>query len=283
MKSEIITDIRGLSFQPLPSPLRIVSLVPSWTETLFHLGLTEAEIVGRTDYCIHPRSRVDNIERLGGPRDPNMARIFELDPTLVLMDQEENRKEDVRSIDTHWVPSRVFVTDPKTVNDALETVERFGVLFGAKGCARELIEDVRSLVAQVVRVSRGTVAYLVWQDPFIAASRETYIGDILEILGYKNVIGRGTVKDLSPERSKSYPVVTVSLLVRLKPDAIFLSTEPFPFRKRHIGSLRAQLLQFDSEYSDRIDIRIVNGEYFSWYGSRMIHAFRYFVKHQAQV
>jgi hypothetical protein len=139
------------------------------------------------------------------------------------------------------------------------------------------------LVAQITRGSHGTVVYLVWQDPFIAAGRETYIGDILGILGYKNVIDRRTVKDFSPESNGSYPVVTISLLVRLKPDAIFLSTEPFPFRKNHIGSLRAQLHQVDSKYAERVDIRIVNGEYFSWYGSRMIHAFRYFVKHQPRL
>jgi ABC-type Fe3+-hydroxamate transport system substrate-binding protein len=245
--------------------------------------LTEQEIAGRTDYCIHPRSRVDDIEKLGGPKDPNLKRIFELDPTLILMDQAENRKEDVDSIDAHWIPSRVFVTGPKTVNDALEYVEKLGVLFDVQKCARELIEHVRSLVAQIVRVSRGTVAYFVWRDPFIAASRETYIGDILGILGYKSVFDRRTLEDLSPEGSKGYPVVTISLLVRLKPDAIFLSTEPFPFRKNYIGSLRAQLHQFDSDYAERVDIRIVNGEYFSWYGSRMIYAFRYFVKHQAQL
>jgi ABC-type Fe3+-hydroxamate transport system substrate-binding protein len=258
----------------------VVSLVPNWTETLFDLGLTGEEILGRTDYCIHPRDRVEDIEKVGGPRDPNVERIFELDPDLIVVDREENRKEDVERIDRHWRPSRVFATGPITVNEALNDVERFGLLFNARNRARELIENVRSLVARVVRKDRGTAAYLVWQDPLIVASRETYIGDVLEILGYKNVFDSSTLKDLRPKGRMGYPVVTVDLLVHHTPDAIFLSTEPFPFRRKDVDRLRSRLHHIDAEYAERVDIQIVNGEYFSWYGSRMFHAFRYFVTHQ---
>lgn len=280
MKNEEIIDIRGVPFQPLQKPFRVVSLVPSWTETLFYLGLTEEEILGRTDYCIHPRARVGDIEKLGGPRDPDLERIFELDPDVIIVDREENRKEDVERIDMHWVVSRVFVTGPTTVNNALNNVEQFGSLFNTQDRARELIENVRSWVVRLIREDRGTVVYLVWQDPLIAASRETYIGDVLETLGYKNVLDRSTMADLNQEGSMSYPIVALELLIRHRPDAIFLSTEPFPFRRRHVGRLRSRLYQLDPEYAERVDIRIVNGEYFSWYGSRMIPAFRYFVRHQ---
>ncbi len=275
-----LTDFRGVPFRPLSKPFRVVSLVPNWTETLFDLGLTGEEILGRTDYCIHPRDRVVDIEKVGGPRDPNVERIFALDPDLIVVDREENRKEDVERIDRHWRPSRVFATGPTTVNEALNDVEKLGLLFDAQNQAHDLIENVRSLVARVVRKDRGTAAYLIWQDPLIIASRETYIGDVLEILGYRNVFDCSTLKDLHPKGRMDYPVVTVDLLVRHEPDTIFLSTEPFPFRRTDVDRLRSRLHQFDTDYAERADVRIVNGEYFSWYGSRMIHAFRYFVKHQ---
>ncbi len=281
-KTVDIVDIRGVSFQPLQKPFRVVSLVPSWTETLFDLGLTGTEIVGRTDYCRHPRGRVADIEKLGGPKNPNVGRIFELDPDLVIADREENRKEDVERMDVHWVASRVFVTGPKGVDHALNHVEQLGTLFGTQDQARELIERVRSSVNQVVREDRGTVAYLTWQDPMIAASRKTYIGDVLETLGYKNVCDYSTLEGLDPEGSASYPVVTLEILIRLKPNTILLSTEPFPFRKKHLDRLRSRLRELDPEYAERVRIRIVNGEYFSWYGSRMLPAFRYFVRRQAE-
>lgn len=283
MKDEEIVDIRGVSFQPLQKPFSVVSLVPSWTETLFYLGLTGEEVVGGTDYCIHPRARVGDIEKLGGPRDPNLERIFELNPDLIIADREENRKKDVERIDMHWTVSRVFVTGPTRVNHALRDVAQFGSLFNAQDRAYQLIENVRSYMARLVRTDQGTVAFVVWQDPWIVARRETYIGDVLEILGYENVVDRSVLAGLDHKGSMPYPVITLKRLIRLRPDAIFLSTEPFPFRKRHVGWLRSRLHQLDPEYAERSDIRIVNGEYFSWYGSRMIPAFRYFLKHQASL
>lgn len=283
MRSRPVTDIRGVSFAPLQKPFRVVSLVPSWTETLFYLGLTEEEIVGRTDYCIHPRGRVREIEKLGGPRDPNLERIFEINPDLIIADREENRKEDVERIDMHWPVSRVFVTGPTTVNHALKDVAQFGSLFNTRDRACELIENVRSWMARLERKDRGTTVYMVWQDPLVAASRETYIGDVLETLGYRNVIDRSTLEDFNQEGSMNYPAVTLERLIRLKPDAILLSTEPFPFRRKHGELLRSRLHELDREYAERVEIRIVNGEYFSWYGSRMVPALRYFVEHQTRV
>ncbi len=280
MKIERIADIRGTSFRSLEKPFRVVSLVPSWTETLFYLGLGEKEIVGRTDYCIHPKPRVDGIESVGGPKDPDLGRVFELSPDLILTDREENRREDVERIDDHWIKSRVFVTGPTTVDHALDDVERFGLLFNTQGQARELIENVKLYQGQIVKKYRGTVAYLTWQDPFIVASRETYVGDVLEFLGYRNVFDHSILEGLNVEGSLNYPMVTLELLVHLKPDFIFLSTEPFPFRRKDVDSLRLHLCQFDPGYAKRVTIRIVNGEYYSWYGSRMIPAFRYFVRHQ---
>lgn len=282
MKHEEITDIRRVIFRPLQKPFGVISLVPSWTETLFYLGLTEKEILGRTDYCVHPRAKVRGVEKLGGPKDPNLNRIFRLDPDLIIMDREENRKEDVERMDMHWGVSRVFVTGPTTVDETLETVGQLGLLLNTRDRARELIENVRLWLDRIVKEDRGTVLYLVWTDPLIAASRQTYIGDVLESLGYKNVLDGSHLADVKKESSMAYPVVTLEEVIRLRPESVFLSTEPFPFQRKHVDRLRSQLHQIDSDYAERVDIRIVNGEYFSWYGSRMIPAFRYFVSHQMQ-
>jgi iron complex transport system substrate-binding protein len=278
-----LTDVRGVPFRPLSRPCRVISLVPSWTETLFYLGLTRREISGRTDYCIHPIARVGEIEKLGGPRDPAIERILKLNPDLIVMDREENRKEDVERLDGHWDGSRVFVTGLTKVDHALNYIEQFGHLFHTQNRARILIESVNSSLGRIIQKDRGTVAYLTWLDPLIGAGTETYIGDVLAILGYRNVFTSSSLRDLKIEVGLNYPTITPEDLVHLKPDAIFLSTEPFPFRKRHIDRLRSQIDQIDPKYATKVDIRIVNGEYFSWYGSRMIAAFRYFVSRQVRL
>ncbi|NIQ38127.1 MAG: ABC transporter substrate-binding protein [Proteobacteria bacterium] len=278
-----LVDVRGVPFHPLSRPCRVVSLVPSWTETLFYLGLTEREILGRTDYCIHPRARVGEIEKLGGPRDPAIERILKLAPDLIVMDREENRKEDVERLDGHWDRSRVFVTGLTTVDHALNYIEQLGHLFQTQKRARKLIDRVNSLLDRIIQKNRGTVAYLTWLDPIIAVGSETYIEDVLAILGYQNVFTSSNLKDLKIKVGFNYPTITLEDLIHLKPDAIFLSTEPFPFRRRHIDRLRSQIDRIDPEYATEVDIRIVNGEYFSWYGSRMIAAFRYFVNRQVRL
>ncbi|NIQ40251.1 MAG: ABC transporter substrate-binding protein, partial [Proteobacteria bacterium] len=186
---------------------------------------------GRTDYCIHPRARVDTVERLGGPKDPDLGRIFELDPDLIIMDKEENRKVDVERLDMHWPVSRAFLTGPTTVDQALSSVEGIGLLLNVENCAFELISNVRSLRKRLIKRDRGSVVYLTWQDPFIAATRETYIGDVLELLGYRNIFDRSSVRRFRKGGNEKYPIVDLDLLARLRPEAIFLSTEPFPFRR----------------------------------------------------
>jgi ABC-type Fe3+-hydroxamate transport system substrate-binding protein len=279
MVTKEITDSRGLFFLPLRKPFSVVSLVPSWTETLFGLGLTEIEILGRTRYCIHPKTRVSRLEDLGGPRDPNLAKIIELDPDLVLADREENRREDVEVMDRQWPAPRVFVTDPYCVRQVFKHIEELGFLLGKPERARQLVLKVRSWMARVNKVDRGTVVYLVWQDPFMAASRETYIGDILEMLGYRNIFDQDTTADLDLGVGVRYPTLNRELLADLKPQSILLSTEPFPFKKKHVEDLRSNLSRLDRAYGKSVRMHIVNGEYFSWYGRRMIPAFRYFVKH----
>ncbi len=283
MQSKEIVDSRGLVFKPLRRPFHVVSLVPSWTETLFSLGLTRSEIVGRTDYCIHPRARVGAIEKLGGPKHPDLTRILELDPDVIIMDREENRKEDVEEMEKYWESSRVFVTGPATVDQALKAVEKLGLLFNTPDRARKLVWNVRSRMDQLIKRDRGSVAYLTWRDPFIVATRETYIGDVLRILGYQNIFDRSSLRDFDVEGSVTYPTIRLELLIRLKPKAILLATEPFPFRAKHIRGLRSDLRHLDAGYAESVEIRVVNGEYFSWYGSRMILAFGYFVRKQTRL
>jgi len=272
-----IADCRGVPFLPLRKPFGVVSLVPSWTETLFSLGLTQREILGRTSYCVHPKTHVVTVEDLRGPQDPNLDRIFELDPDLILADREENQKKDVEEMDRHWPVSRVFVTDPFSVSRALRHVEELGLLLGCETRARQLLIEINSCLAKIKRDDRGKVAYLVWQDPFMVASRETYIGDVLTIFGYQNVLDRHVKDDLGLGGETRYPAVSLDVLAYLKPQTIFLSTEPFPFEKKHADHLRSRLRDLDPAFGESVDIRIVDGEYFAWYGSRMVPAFRHFL------
>ena len=277
MSRRQITDCRGVPFLPLKKPFGVVSLVPSWTETLFSLGLTQREILGRTRYCVHPRTQVLSVEEVGGPRDPNVVRIIEIDPDLIVADREENRQEDIAEMDRCWSVSRVFVGDPFSVSRALKHVEQLGWLLGCETRARQLLIEINSWLARVKKGDRGKAAYLVWQDPFMAASRETYIGDVLATLGYQNVFDRRVKDNMGLGGETRYPAISIDVLVSLKPQTIFLATEPFPFRKKHADHLRSRLSDVDPIFEKSVDIRIVNGEYFAWYGGRMVSAFRHFL------
>jgi ABC-type Fe3+-hydroxamate transport system substrate-binding protein len=236
----------------MKSPQKIVSLVPSLTELLFDLGL-EDQIIGRTRFCIHPKGKVDQVEIMGGTKNPRIDKIRKAKPDLIIANREENRKEDVDNLQKDF---EVMVSDIKTIEDALFTIHDIGNRCGAKKVAEELISAIRKEYHNAPDEPQLSVAYMIWRDPWMSVGADTYIHSVLNHWNLKNVFSNQT----------RYPKTTLEDLSNKNPDIILLSSEPYPFKEKHIKQVETACP--DSR------ILLVDGEWFSWYGSRMLPSFR---------
>ncbi len=229
---------------------RIISLVPSQTELLVDLGLKN-QLVGITKFCIHPKTLRKEIPLIGGTKKINREKIAELSPEIIIGNKEENQEEDIR-----WLMDRfpVWMSDIYTLNDALSMIKSVGELCNISLKANEIISQIEANFNTIQPIEKANVLYLIWKNPFLAAGKNTFIDSLFPLLGLENCI-----------IENRYPEVDFT---KIQPDYIFLSSEPFPFKEKHIIELQ-QLFPFAK-------IVLVDGEYFSWYGSRLIHAPKYF-------
>jgi ABC-type Fe3+-hydroxamate transport system substrate-binding protein len=230
-------------------PQRVISLVPSLTEYLLDLGMAE-RLIGRTRFCIHPADRVDTIPHLGGTKNPKIEAIREAKPELVVLNKEENRREDVEAI-AGFAP--ILLTDIVTLEQALEAMIDIGEAVGLQAQAGEMVARIRKAIPLKEAYEPLKAAYLIWRRPWMAAGKHTYIDDMMDHFGLINVVDEAR-----------YPVLELEKLKTLKPDLILLSSEPYPFKEKHIAELEAAC--------PASRIMLVDGEWFSWYGSRMIPA-----------
>lgn len=247
-----LTDHIGYTVNFSNRPQRIISLVPSQTELLAHLGL-EQQVAGITKFCIHPEHWFRSKLKVGGTKNIDREKIQSLQPDLVIANKEENDKEQV-----DWLRSvcPVFVTDVRTLENALTMIEDIGIVTDTEENAQRLIAQLNkkfSMMAMPVR--RKTCVYLIWNDPLMAAGGDTFINSMLEKAGFDNVF--------AGVETGRYPKVNIEKLQHLKPDVVMLSSEPFPFVAKH-----RQLFEDHLPHSTVVD---VDGEMFSWYGSRLLH------------
>jgi iron complex transport system substrate-binding protein len=230
---------------------RIVSLCPSLTETLIDLGLAPA-LVGVTRFCIHPAEVVAGLEKVGGTKDPDVARIAALAPDLVLMNEEENRREDFEALSARC---RVVTSLPRRIADVPDELLRLGALTGtadrAGDRARELREALDALDALPPRPFRH--AYLIWRRPWMAVGGDTYVSDLLARAGGVNVLA-----DL-PAR---YPEVDLADLAARRPEVVLLPDEPYPFSEKHLPELAAAL--------PGVRLELVGGDDCCWHGVRSL-------------
>lgn len=245
----------------MPEYNRIISLVPSLTELLIDLGLKK-QLIGRTRFCINPAKHVLEIEIVGGTKNPNIEKIIKLKPDFILANKEENRKEDIDELSKH---AEVHVTEIGTISEALLVIHELGNLFERKLEAGKLISDTNELLENRPKNRLLSTAYLIWKDPWMTIGKDTYIHDVLDTYRLENVFGR---------RSR-YPKTSLEELVEKNPDIILLSSEPYPFKEKHAEELRAVL--------PAAKIELVNGEWFSWYGSRMPKSFKWMNKWRASL
>lgn len=246
-----VIDHLGRSISIPETPQRIISLCPSITETLFDLGL-EDRIVARTRYCIHPQEKVRDVSTVGGTKQVDYSKIQELNPDLIITEKEENPKEMVEQLAAQYP---VYVVNVENYDDALRMILDLGEITNRVDKASTLAAEIEHKFRGMQVEPYGSVAYFIWRKPYMVAGRSTFINSILEKCGFTNAfLG---LKD-------RYPAISIEDLHSFKPDYVFLSSEPFPFAENH----KEELLPFwpNAKY------HFVDGEIFSWYGSRMLKA-----------
>ncbi|MBW2281281.1 MAG: cobalamin-binding protein [Deltaproteobacteria bacterium] len=252
-------DARGREHRLAGPPLRIVSLVPSHTETLFALGLGE-RVVGITDYCVHPASGVRGLPRVGGTKNPSIERIAELSPDLVLANREENTRRDVQRLEALGL--RVFVTYARTVREGVDDISLLAGIGGCPEAAAPIVEEIDA-AWQRARERRPEapprVAALVWKRPYMAVGPDTFAHDLIRECGGHNVFGEG---------ERRYPRVDEDALVAAAPDLVLLPTEPYEFGPRD----RDELLALDLPAAAAGRVCVIEGELLSWYGPRIARA-----------
>lgn len=254
----IFTDQLGYKISLTATPERIISLVPSQTELLFDLGL-DNEIVGITKYCIHPKEKTDHYKHsnaiVGGTKKLNIELIKQLNPNLIIGNKEENEKNQIEEL-KKYCP--VWISNIQTLDASYDMIEQLGAIMGKKKTAEQLSKEIAAEFSSLKPIfQKKSVLYLIWRKPYIAAGSKTFIHHLLEKCGFKNYIDK-----------IRYPEVTNNDIQTTYPDYIFLSSEPYPFKEKHIAELKA--------ISPQSEVRLVDGELFSWYGSRLLHSPKYF-------
>jgi len=231
-------------------PQRIVSLVPSQTELLAHLGLSD-HVVGITRFCVHPDDWRDQKAIVGGTKEVDVERVAALDPDFILANHEENTPEDVEAVAEH---APTYVTDVPTVASALAMIRTVGMLADRADVANALVDAIEERFDALEDHAPIRAAYLIWRDPFMTVGRDTIIHDVMGRGGFINAFGDRT----------RYPEITLDTLVDAAPDVLLLPDEPFPFpqKPRFSADLREALTD--------TPIQFVDGERFSWYGPRLL-------------
>lgn len=273
---------------PIDYPAQtIVSLVPSVTESLFDLRLNH-RLIGRTDYCIYPAGQVDSVETIGGTKNPDVARIIELAPELVIANYEENRQEDVVKLQEAGIP--VWITFPKTVQDVFNLLWNIMYLFDETDMVPRirLIEKSYDWVNGIALQNEETAPKVfapIWLDPLMTFNGDTYMHDLIRVCGGRNIFAdrerqfplNADIGDAEPYpeddprvdgKDRRYPRVTLSEVESHQPDIILLPSEPFMFTKDHISIFAG--LDVPAVKNNRI--HLVDGSYLSWHGTRVAYA-----------
>ena len=261
MKASERTDWAGrVHARAGPAP-RIVSLVPSITELLFDLGLGPF-VAGRTTFCVHPREAVDSVPRVGGTKTVRLDRLRGLAPTHVIVNVDENRKEDVEAIES-FVP-HVIVTHPLAPDDNPGLYRLLGSIFGREEAAARLAGRFADALAAVeeaaARLPPHRVLYLIWKEPWMTVSRDTYISRTLALVNWETAAHDPGVR---------YPEVALDEALFAGVDLVLLSSEPYPFKPEHAALVRA------APGGGGMPIALIDAEMVSWYGSRAIPGLRY--------
>lgn len=254
----ILLDQLGRTLTFSKKPHKIVSLVPSITETLVDIGL-ENNLLGITKFCVHPSHLKSKTKIIGGTKNPRIQDIINLAPDLILANKEENRREDIEALEAHCP---VYVSDIQTIQDTIVFINDMATLFETLPID-SLLKDLESLHA--LSIERNLrVCYLIWKNPWMTVGRDTFIHHMMEKFGYENIFSHGN----------RYPEISIDDIKGQHPDVIFLSSEPYPFKASDVQELSEIM---------KAKVVLVDGEIFSWYGTRLLRAKPYFMELEQEI
>ena len=238
-----------------PPPKRIISLVPSITELLFYLDLEES-IVGITKFCIRPKDLILTKTKIGGTKNINITKIKSLNPDLIIANKEENVEAQIKTLAEEF---SILLTDVDDLAGALDMIKNIGQLTNRIAKSNNLINIIENTFGQILLpTNKINTAYLIWKNPYMTVGGDTYINDMLNHCGLQNIFSN----------KKRYPEVEIDEIKSLNCKLLLLSTEPYPFKQQHIEELKIEL--------PNTLIILVDGEMFSWYGSRLLFSAKYF-------
>jgi len=234
-------------------PKKIISIVPSQTELLYDLGLDD-EVIGITKFCVHPEKWFRTKKRVGGTKQLNIAAIRDLNPDLIIANKEENLQEQVEQLEKEFP---VWISDIKNLEQACHMIRSVGGLVGKSKHGEKLVDGIIEQFDQLANSVRREnnhvkTAYLIWNDPMMTVGGDTFINDMMLRAGMKNIF----------ENTNRYPKTSIDELISLHCELLLLSSEPFPFKEVHVRQMQEQLPD--------TNISLVDGEMFSWYGSRLL-------------
>jgi len=242
-------------------PKRIISVVPSQSELLFYFGL-DKEVVGITKFCIHPADKFKSSTKIGGTKQLDIDKIKSLKPDLIIANKEENERGQLEELMQHFP---VWISDIYDLPGALDMITRVGELVGRKAEAATLTDNITQNFSELKRIpSALRVAYFIWRKPYMVAGSNTFIDSMLQKCGWVNAF------DLH-----RYPEIDADMLRDVMPDIILLSSEPYPFKEKHLAELNALV--------PSASVKLVDGEMFSWYGNRLLEAPGYFKELLAEI
>jgi ABC-type Fe3+-hydroxamate transport system substrate-binding protein len=242
-----LTDQIGCSIHLKSKAKRIISVVPSQSELLYHLELND-EVVGITKFCVHPNEWFKTKNRVGGTKTLNFGKIKALKPDLIIANKEENTQSEIEFLHKHY---NVYTSNVHNLEEAYQMMSDIGVMTDKIDESENIINDIKSNFINIPQFNNKSVLYLIWKNPYMSAGQNTFINHLLEKVGFSNII-----KDVDSR----YDEISDEEIAQLNPDYIFLSSEPYPFKDKHIEELKG---------ISNASIVLVDGEIFSWYGSRL--------------
>lgn len=225
---------------------RIVSLVPSQTEFLADIQLTD-EVVGITKFCVHPQEWYQNKTRVGGTKNVHFDKIKSLNPDLIIANKEENTQADIEYLQQFYP---VYTSDIFTLEDAYQMMLDVGILCGKQDESIQFIHQIKTDFLNLPQWNIKAV-YLIWKNPYMSVNEHTFIHQMMKQAGITNVV---------KSTQSRYPELSLDDIKSMNPDIVLLSSEPYPFKNSDVNELSKKL---------KIEVQLVDGEMFSWYGSRL--------------
>jgi ABC-type Fe3+-hydroxamate transport system substrate-binding protein len=260
----VYTDQMGRKIALDHTPKRIISLVPSQTELLHTLGLGK-EVIGITKFCVHPHQWFLHKIKIGGTKQLDIDKIRNLQPDLIIANKEENEREQIEELASHFP---VWISSVSNLKEALSMISSIGDILDKKKESQELVKAIQINFASFTPLTSNVkpkTCYLIWREPYMTVGGDTFINDMLKRAGLQNMFADKT----------RYPEITINQLSSVNCQLLLLSSEPYPFKEKHIVELQIKL--------PGTKIILADGELFSWYGSHLLKAPAYFQKLHQQI